>query len=146
MSGKKEEWDLAIAVDCGDIRRLGKRKEIFDSAKNTINIDHHETNTKFAKINMVNKNASSVGEMLFDIIKELDEKIDRFTAMCLYVAIATDTGCFKFDSTTFRTHEIAGKLIRTGIDISDISRKLFDVKTVKDSKTYVTYVRYIEII
>jgi len=130
----KGEHDLTITIDSGDIDRLGRRKEIFEKSRLTINIDHHETNTEFADINYVKNEVSSVGEMLYDILVELGIDIDKSIALSLYVAISTDTGGFRFSNTAPETHEIIARLIKTGIDVSEISRKLFDVKPLKKIK------------
>ena len=87
-----KRYDLAIAVDCSDINRLGKFKKIFSKAKCTINIDHHETNTKFAKNNIVAKNCSSSAEILYLLYCKVF-KLNFSADICslLYSGIITDT-------------------------------------------------------
>src|SRR5690554_6552135 len=90
--GRIEDYRLAIAVDTGDMSRLGERACLFDRSNVTVNIDHHATNTHFAQINYVRPDYSSVGEIMFEIVNALGVKIDTEMAVCLYTAIAFDTG------------------------------------------------------
>ena len=76
--------------------RCADAQVLFNKSKNTANIDHHETNNAYAKINIINPEASATGEVIFDIAKELKWKITKDAAICLYTAILTDTGGFKF--------------------------------------------------
>lgn len=118
----KDEYDLIIALDIASIdRMIGKAREIFDNAKNTIAIDHHKTNKGYAKLNHIRGGISSTGEVLFDLFKKLNIKITPKMAIGLYAAILTDTGCFKYESTTPHTFEIASELSRLGIDTSQIA-------------------------
>lgn len=119
-------FDLAVALDCGDLERLGSRIEIFSCSPKTVNIDHHLTNTQFADLNHVDAGSSATGEIIYDIMKRLGQKLDNSIAVCLYVAISTDTGGFRYGNTTPLTHRIAADLLEAGIDVADISQKVFD--------------------
>ena len=134
--GRDFHSDLVIAVDVGDVQRLGERAVYFRDAKITVNIDHHVTNTFFADINDVRPGYSSVGEIMVDIIDELGAGFDKDTAECLYVAIAFDTGGFRYGNTTSGTHIAASRLLGTGIDVAGISRKIFE--TVSYEKVMLT--------
>ncbi|MDP4092529.1 MAG: bifunctional oligoribonuclease/PAP phosphatase NrnA [Bacillota bacterium] len=127
-------YDVAVALDCGDMGRLGERDFLFNSAKKTINIDHHKTNTEFAFLNYVDPKSSAVGEIIYQIIKMLGAGLDKAAAECLYVAIATDTGGFRYSNTTALTHQIISELINTGIDVSEISQKVFETSTLRKVK------------
>ncbi|HOJ11988.1 MAG TPA: bifunctional oligoribonuclease/PAP phosphatase NrnA [Clostridiales bacterium] len=118
--------DTAIAIDTGDIERLGKRIELFKKANNRINIDHHYTNTKFADLNYVCVNSSAVGEIIYQIINMMGFSLDKDISTCLYVAITTVTGGFRYENTTYKTHLIASDLLKSGINIQEISSKVFD--------------------
>ncbi|NLC69411.1 MAG: bifunctional oligoribonuclease/PAP phosphatase NrnA [Clostridiaceae bacterium] len=115
-----------IAVDTGDLERLGKRISMFRDARITVNIDHHPTNTYFAGINYVLPGSSAVGEIIYGLIGMMGVKLDKDISTCLYVAIATDTGGFRYANTTSRTHEIVADLVNAGVNISEISSKIFD--------------------
>ena len=118
--------DLCICLDCGDMKRLGNRIKVFESAKNTLSIDHHETNTKFAKANYVDANASATGEILYGMFCQMGVGIDKDIAKNLYAAISSDTGSFKYSNVTPKTMQIAGELLLTGINHSEIARNLHD--------------------
>ena len=118
-------YNLAIALDCGDKFRMGLGNEVFDKALSTINIDHHVTNNNYGKYNFVNGKAAATGEIMYDLIKMLDVQLTCDIAEAIYLAIVSDTGGFKHSNTTPRTFEISGKLLETGIEISNITRKVF---------------------
>ena len=120
--------DLVIAVDCSDEDRLGQRKNIFRKVPNSINIDHHKTNTLFAKNNLVDYSAAATGEIIYNIIQYLGISICKDIASSLYVAISTDTGSFKYDNTTSNTHMIAAALLNHGINLNDITTALYQNK------------------
>ena len=124
-----EVMGLNIALDTGDIGRLGTRADLFFKAPVNINIDHHITNTKFAQYNHVDASSASTGELIFLLLNEMKCEIDIDMAKCLYTAIATDTGGFKYGNTTAETHKAAAELLSTGIDVADLSQKIFDNTT-----------------
>ena len=132
---KSREYDLVINVDIAAIDRICDGKIIFEKAKNTVNIDHHKTNNGYAKLNFINPDASSTGEVLFDIFEELKWKINLDCANCLYTAILTDTGSFRYDNTKPKTFECASKLTKLGVNPSDIYRKVYE----SNSKTLVIF-------
>lgn len=131
-SGKDEcsmdimPFDLVIALDTGDMDRLGKRAALFNSTENTVNIDHHTTNTGFASINYVDMHASAVGEIIYRLVEIMGISLDRDISTCLYVAISTDTGGFRYSNTTSDTHRIAANLVDRSIDVAAISQRVFD--------------------
>lgn len=111
LSNLEDIYDLAIAVDIASIDRIiDKAKNIFNKIENKIVIDHHKTNSGFGKINYIKGGISSTGEVLFDLFEKLNIEITKNMATGLYSAILTDTGCFKYESTTEHTFLIASKL------------------------------------
>ena len=111
FSNLEDKYDLII----------GSAREIFDKSQNTIAIDHHKTNKGYALLNLVRGGISSTGEVLYDFFKALNIEITPDMAIGLYSAILTDTGCFKYESTTPHTFEIAKELSKTGINTSEIA-------------------------
>ncbi len=91
-------------------------------------IDHHGTNPCFGKYNLVRPEAAATGEIIYDIIREIGT-LTRDIAYPLYVAVSTDTGCFRHGNTTPYTHTVAAALMETGLDITGINRRLFVVKS-----------------
>ncbi len=123
-----KNYDLAIAMDCGNIDRLGETKEIFKKAKKTANIDHHYmSNTSFADINWV-EDAASTGQIIYKLIKYLDIKPDKDIATDLYTSILTDTGGFKFDNTKPETFKVCAEIIEYGADPEYIYKKCYESK------------------
>lgn len=108
--------DTAVILECPTPDRIGKAKTLLNENIKIINIDHHRDNDGFGYLNWFNINASSVGEMVFEYFEKKNYNLTREIAECLFVAIMTDTGRFRYRSTSGRTMEIAGKLIDAGVD------------------------------
>ena len=132
------EYDLVITIDVAAIDRCAEAEKLFKKAKNTINIDHHETYIGYAGINIIEPQAAATGEIILEIAEKLDWKISLKTATNLYVAIVTDTGCFKFSNTTQRTMECGGKLISLGVNPSEIYQKCYESSS-KDMVLFQSY-------
>ncbi len=119
------EPDLSIAVDCTDIQRFVLRKEKFLEGKRKICIDHHHTSGYFADLNYVDEYASSTGELIFRLFKEMNLPLTKEAAEAIYIAITTDTGNFQYSNTTAECHLITAELFGTGIDPGRISVELY---------------------
>ncbi len=132
---KSREYDLVINVDVASIERICDAQILFEKSKFTVNIDHHKTNNSYADLNFINADASSTGEVLLNCFQNMDWKINLDTAICLYTAILTDTGSFRFDNTKPSTFEAASKLVEIGVNPSDIYKKVYE----SDSKTLVMF-------
>lgn len=132
-----DEIDLLIAVDASDIDRLGKNKNLINSAKTVINIDHHISNTGFGNINVVDSNASATGELIYKLINEIKIDIDEDIATCIYTAISTDTGSFMYDNTTAETHEIASKLIKHGANKENININIYQNRSLERTQLFI---------
>lgn len=132
---KSREYDLVINVDVASIDRICDAKILFDKAKTTVNIDHHKTNNSYADLNIINPDASSTGEVLCECSEKMGWKINLDTATCLYTAILSDTGSFRFDNTKPETFEKTAKLVEIGVQPSDIYKKVYE----SDSKTLVMF-------
>lgn len=98
------------------------------------NIDHHFTNTEYARNNIVNGSASSAGEVLFDLFTACNVPIDDVMAEKLYAAIAFDTGCFRYSNTTAHTHAVTAKLLEYSFDAPAVVRKMFDIVPLRQLK------------
>ena len=125
-TGKEKKYETVVALDTGDIGRLGNRLEIFESAKVTINIDHHNTNSEFAFHHYVSTDSAAGGEIIYKLVKMMGVNPDQDIATCLYVAIVTDTGGFRYSNTTSLTHQIISDLIKVGVNVAEISQFVFD--------------------
>lgn len=127
-----KEHDLCLCLDCGDEKRLGDRIEVLSKIKNSVNIDHHYTNTMYADVNYVEGDASSTGEIVYKLLKEMKVPIDKEIATYLYAAICSDTGSFKYSCTSPQTMRIAAELIEYSIAFDEISKLLFDTYTLDE--------------
>jgi bifunctional oligoribonuclease and PAP phosphatase NrnA len=119
--------DAAVVVDVGTLDRLGQvGREIRRASMKTACIDHHRTNSHFADVNVVDTHASSTGEMIHTLACELDIKLTPAIADGLFVAVATDTGWFRFPNTTPHTHRLAAELMEHGAKPDRIYRQVYE--------------------
>ena len=106
--------DLAVILECPHPDRMGSVRQYLKSGLKTINIDHHRDSTAFADINWIDITASSVGEMVWSFFKKVGYRLTPDVAEQLYTAVLTDTGRFRYGSTTETTMCCAGDLISSG--------------------------------
>ena len=135
---KSREYDLVINVDVASYDRMCDAAVFFEKAAHTANLDHHKTNDSYAEINFVEPEASSTGEVLYRIMKNTGWKISTDTAVCLYTAILTDTGSFRFDNTTPRALNFASELVALGVKPSQVYKYCYE----NNSKELVLFQAY----
>ncbi|MGL4790170.1 MAG: DHH family phosphoesterase [Anaerotignaceae bacterium] len=135
VNKKEPEYlpDLYIAVDCGDKERLGYNAELFDKTLYTICIDHHKSNTNFAKVNFVDEECSSTCELVFQLIYGFSP-INEQIAAALYAGMVFDTGGFRHSSTSPVTMAIASNLMEYEFDFTKIYNSIFHRRTVLEAK------------
>jgi len=123
--------DFIVTVDVATTNLLG---DIAEKYGNIIDlcIDHHNSNTLFAKNTLLDGDAAAACETIMEVIKALGVSIDKAIADCLFTGISTDTGCFRYASTTAATFKAAAELVELGADNGRINRIMFETKT----KTY----------
>jgi phosphoesterase RecJ-like protein len=129
MFDKSREFDLVIAVDVASLDRIIDAQIFFEKAKFNVNIDHHITNNNYGNLSFVNPNASSSGEVFYNMIKNLGWNLDLDTATCIYTAILTDTGGFRFENTSAEVFRIAAELTETGINPKSMYKKCYESKS-----------------
>ena len=122
-----EQYDLAISLDCADLKRL-VGKEYFESAKKTIVIDHHGTNMMYGDLNFVNPVSPACCEILAGMFEYFDIEIDSEIGSCILTGIITDTGGFKYSSVTPETFEFTAELLRKGVNVSDIYQRVLETR------------------
>lgn len=127
--GNSNNYDLALALDCGDIKRLNGFSNYFEDANVRISIDHHSANTMFADYNFVNPAAPACSQILVTILPELGIEIDKNIGTCLLTGIITDTGGFKYSGVTAETFEFAAALLDKGVNVSEIFKKVLQTST-----------------
>lgn len=121
---KKGVHELAIAIDCAGIDRLGQCMRSFLSAKTQIAIDHHKSFARFAETCLVDGDACACAEIVYKLLKQM-KCLDKDVAGNLFAGIVTDSGCFAYSSVTEETHRIASELMAFGIDGADIIFNVF---------------------
>ena len=119
---------MGISLDCGDLGRLGENGEALSSIRPFLVIDHHQGNKGFGDLHWIEPHRSSTGEMVYDLAEELGvaDQLSKDAAECLYTALVTDTGSFRYESTTGHTFAVAGKLIDRGVTPASVCQRLFD--------------------
>ena len=115
-----------LAVDCANESRLGPDPEILVSAPIVINVDHHHDNTRFGTVNLVVPDASSTGEVLRDVFRELDVVLTPEIAEALYIALVTDTGRFQYRNTTSKALRLAAELVDAGADVHRVFEGVYE--------------------
>ena len=131
-------YDLAITLDVAAIDRVLDSRILFDKAKITVNIDHHKTNPGFGDYQIIEPNASSCGEVLYNYFKKYRWEIDKASAICLYTAIMTDTGNFRFENTSSNVFRSAADLVEAGANPNYIYKQCYETKT----KNFVLFQNY----
>lgn len=145
-SSLNDAADLFIAVDCADKERLGENPgKLFDKAKNTLNIDHHRTNTMYADINIVDSKAPAAGEIVYNLLKKLDIEIDKDIATSIYEAISSDTGSFKYDSVRKATFLAAADLMDYGVEPGEIAVNLYQNRSLPKTKLLIKAMNTLEL-
>jgi phosphoesterase RecJ-like protein len=117
--------DTALVLECPNIERVGLLARHLTGEVKIINIDHHRDNDGFGVVNWVDSRASSVGEMAYKYFAQVGFALDSDTAEQLYTAILTDTGRFRFSSTSPRTLVIASELVAAGADPQRITDEVY---------------------
>jgi phosphoesterase RecJ-like protein len=120
------QFDAAVAVDCGDRFRLGNEVDALLQIHPFIVIDHHAGHREFGDFGWVEGGRSSTAEMIFDLALALNADISYNAAFNLYAAIVSDSGSFKYESTTAYTFKVASYLLNRGVVPSEVAGKLFD--------------------
>jgi len=114
-----------VFLDCGNIDRMPV--DFLTAGDNAvINIDHHHDNTRFGDYNLVQVDASSTAEIVYDLALLLGVSLTPEMAAALYVGLVTDTGKFMYESTTAHTHRVAATLIEAGVNVDDTYRRLYE--------------------
>jgi phosphoesterase RecJ-like protein len=117
---------VLVAVDCANEDRIGHDLDLVRGAPLTINIDHHHDNTRFGDLNLIVAGASSTGEVLRDVLQELDLPLTPEIAEALYIALVTDTGRFQYANTTPKALRLAAELVDAGADVHSIFQQVYE--------------------
>jgi phosphoesterase RecJ-like protein len=120
-----ESFDCVIATDCASFERLGKAGECAGNRKVFINIDHHQSNTRYGDVNWVSPREPSTGELIFKLLKVAGWPITRPIADQLFTAISTDTGSFQYPNTRPGTFHVGAELVTRGANLAKICDEVY---------------------
>jgi bifunctional oligoribonuclease and PAP phosphatase NrnA len=124
--GYPAEPEVMLSFDAASVDRLGELTGPATAAGELIVLDHHASSTRFGTINLVDPAAAATAVLAADLIDRLSIPLTQEIALGLYAGLVTDTGSFKFSSTTPQVHELAARLLATGIDPATVSRELYE--------------------
>jgi phosphoesterase RecJ-like protein len=116
---------VLLALDCANESRIAD-PEVLGRVPLSINIDHHHDNTRFGQINLIVPGASSTGEVLHDLFRELGVELTPEIAEALYIALVTDTGRFQYTNTTPKAFRLAAELVEAGADVHRIFQGVYE--------------------
>ena len=116
-----KNYDLLISFDCGSFDRLG----IEEKPPFLINIDHHISNTKYGDINIIDPKAASSSQVVYNMLKANNIEIPSESAVCIYTALVTDTGSFRYESVNDKVFEMAAELVKCGVKPDFVAKMLF---------------------
>lgn len=120
------EFDIVIALDTAAKNRLGTGINAVRAYKTLVNIDHHASNPGYGDLNYIDVEAPATGQIIYELLQDQNLPFFPEIADALFVAISTDTGSFRYQTTTAHTFEIAGKLVEAGVDLATISHRVYE--------------------
>ncbi len=117
---------VLVALDCANETRMGPDLTLIEDAPLTLDIDHHHDNSRFGDLNLVVGDASSTGEVLRDVFRELGVELTPEIAEALYIAVVTDTGRFQYTNTTPKALRLAAELVEAGADVHRVFQAVYE--------------------
>ncbi len=109
-------------------------------------LDHHGSNPGFASQGVIQPDAAACGEIILDLLSAMEVKLDKAMAEAVYVAISTDTGCFRYSNTTSRTLEAAAACLKAGADVYPINKALFETVRLSRLKLNAYMAQHLELL
>jgi len=109
------KFDRIVAVDCADARRIGLVAESFAADAQLLNIDHHPTNDHYGTVNLIRADAAATVEILYELIQHAKLDLDLAAATAVYTGLLTDTGGFRYSSTTPKVMRIVSEMLELGV-------------------------------
>jgi phosphoesterase RecJ-like protein len=120
------DFDVAFVLDIGEFRRTGEEFCSFTRIGKLINLDHHLGCENFGACNLIDSSAAATAVLIYRIASASGYNFDSETALCLYVAIMTDTGSFRYSSANREAFIIAGELVECGVSTWDVAERLYE--------------------
>ena len=122
------EGDTLVAVDVASPGMLPEAHRIYTD-RIDLRIDHHGSATSFTPVELVDSDAAACGEIIYDVLMLMGAKLTKDMAWRLYIAVSTDTGCFRYANTNAHSYLVAAACAETGADLYPITQELFDTNT-----------------
>jgi bifunctional oligoribonuclease and PAP phosphatase NrnA len=120
------EERVLLALDCANERRTGLDPSLLERVPLSIDVDHHHDNNRFGKLNLIVADASSTGEIVRDLLHELEVELTPQIAEALYIALVTDTGRFQYTNTTPKALRLAAELVEAGVDVHRVFEGIYE--------------------
>lgn len=119
---------FVVSTDVADDNMLPQNAQIYVGHID-LTLDHHVSNPGIGKANLVRGTAGGCAEVVYDVLMQMGVQLTEDIARCIYIAVSTDTGCFKFSNTVPHTLRVAAACLEAGIDGGEINRVLFEIKS-----------------
>lgn len=120
--------EFVVTTDIADFGLFTENAKPYEDRIDVV-LDHHRSNRMAASVRVVRESAGANAEVVLDVLDAMGVTLDTEIATCIYVALSTDTGCFRYSNTTPDTLRAAARCLEAGVDGGELNRKLFEVKT-----------------
>jgi phosphoesterase RecJ-like protein len=120
------DYDVCFVLDVGEFHRAGKQVNDCGRFGVIINLDHHKTCENFGQINLIDPDAAATGSLVQRLISAAGHSPDYSTALCIYVAVITDTGSFRYSNANTEAFSVAAEMISRGVNAWDVSSHLYE--------------------
>jgi len=124
--GSLDDRPVVVSFDVSSVERLGVLRAVAEAADVFVAIDHHASFTGFGHVHLVDVHAPATAVLALELVDRLGVELDATIATPIYAGLVTDTGSFKYAGTTAATHEVAARLLATGMRHDLVSRLLYD--------------------
>lgn len=125
------KYDVAIVVDCGSPERTGRAGQELRKCPLLVNIDHHRTNGDRGELSLVDPDAAATGLLIHRILSAMGYEIGLDVATNIYVAVLTDTGSFHYGSSSPEAFEVAGEMVRRGVDPWAVAEQVYETQSAR---------------
>ena len=127
------DGDTLVSVDVASPHLLPAEFQQY-LGRIAMRIDHHATATSFTAEEYVDASYAACGEIIYELLMDCGAEMTKELAWRLYIAISTDTGCFRYSNTTAHTYRVAAACAETGADLYPITQELFDTTSISELK------------
>ena len=122
----RESYDLVVIIDVAQRGRIGAISDRIGTKQRILVLDHHLEPSPCGTVNFMDHTLASASEIVALLYKEAGIALSQDAAQCVYVGLSTDTGGFRYGNTNVRAHEHAQMMVATGIDVAEITSRVFD--------------------